>query len=92
MKTKRAGFATKIVILVLLVACALALLSLQTRLQQAQEELDAANQQVEDQIARNDALTDAIENRDAPDRIGDIARSQLDLLAPDEKVYVDIAD
>ncbi len=92
MKTKRAGFATKIVILVLLVACALALLSLQTRLQQAQEELDAANQQVEDQIARNDALTDAIENRDDPDRIGDIARSQLDLLAPDEKVYVDIAD
>ena len=92
MKTKRAGFATKIVILVLLVACALALLSLQTRLQQAQEELDAANQQVEDQIARNDALTDAMENRDDPDRIGDIARSQLDLLAPDEKVYVDIAD
>ena len=89
MKTKRAGIGTKFVILVLLVASITALLTLNSRLEQAKLERDTLSQEVQDQEENNAALADDIENSDAPDRIAAIAREKLGLVGQDEIVFID---
>lgn len=89
MKTKRAGIGTKFVILVLLVASITALLTLNSRLEQAKLERDTLSQEVRDQEENNAALADDIENSDDPDRIAAIAREKLGLVGQDEIVFID---
>ena len=89
MKTKKAGLATKLVILVLLIAVALALLSVRGKLQTAQDELDAVAKQVQVQTEINAGLSEDIANSDDADSIAEIAREKLDLVEPDERVFVD---
>ena len=89
MKLKRAGIGTKVLILILLAACATALLSLQGQLRKAQEERDALGVRVQEQQEENAALADSIANSDAPDYLANIARVMLGLLAPDEIEFID---
>ena len=89
MKVKRAGMATKLLVLVLLAALAVALLSTQAKLSAAQSERDELVRQAEAQREANAALADDIAHSDDPDYLADIARSKLGLLAPDEIVFVD---
>ena len=89
MKLKRAGIGTKFVILVLLVASVTALLTLNSRLEQAKLERDTLSQEVQDQEENNAALADDIENSDDPDRIAAIAREKLGLVGQDEIVFID---
>lgn len=89
MKLKRAGIGTKVLILILLAACATALLSLQGQLRQAQEERDALDVRVQEQQEENAALADSIANSDDPDYLANIARVMLGLLAPDEIEFID---
>ena len=89
MKVKRAGMATKLLVLVLLAALAVALLSTQTKLSAAQSERDELVRQVEAQREANAELADDIAHSDDPDYLADIARSKLGLLAPDEIEFVD---
>lgn len=89
MKTKRAGIGTKFVILVLLAASVTALLTLNSRLDQARLERDTLSQEVRDQEENNAALADDIANSDDPDRIAAIAREKLGLVGQDEIVFID---
>ena len=89
MKVKRAGMATKLLVLVLLAALAVALLSTQAKLSAAQSDRDELARQVEAQREANAALADDIAHSDDPDYLADIARSKLDLLEPDEIEFVD---
>ena len=89
MKVKHAGIATKLLVLVLLAALAVALLSTQAKLSAAQSERDELARQVSAQREANAELADDIAHSDDPDYLADIARSKLDLLAPDEIVFVD---
>ena len=89
MKVKRAGMATKLLVLVLLAALSVALLSTQARLSAAQSERDELARQVEAQREANAALADGIAHSGDPDYLADIARSKLDLLEPDEIEFVD---
>ena len=89
MKVKRAGMATKLLVLVLLAALAVALLSTQAKLNAAQSERDELVRQVEAQREANAALADDIAHSDDPDYLADIARGKLGLLEPDEIVFVD---
>jgi cell division protein FtsL len=89
MKTKRAGLSTKLVLLILMLAVALALLSVRARLEQAQEQLDAVKLQVQAQTGINEALRQDIAQSDSAQNVADIAREKLDLVEPDEKVFVD---
>ena len=89
MKVKRAGMATKMLVLVLLAALAVALLSTQAKLSAAQSERDDLARQVEEQREANAALADDIAHSDDPDYLADIARDKLGLLEPDEIVFVD---
>ena len=87
MRTKKTGLATKLVILTMLVAVTLALLSVRTRLQTAQSELDALSEQVRSQTEVNAGLAEDIANSGDPDKIADIAREKLDLIEPGERVF-----
>ena len=89
MKVKRAGMATKLLVLVLLAALAVALLSTQAKLSAAQSERDELVRQVEAQREANAELADDIAHSDDPDYLADIARGKLGLLEPDEIVFVD---
>ena len=87
MRTKKAGIATKLVILILLLAVVLALLSVRTQMQTAQEKLDALEQQVYSQTEINAGLEEDIANSSDPAKIADIAREKLGLVAPGERVF-----
>lgn len=87
MRTKKAGVATKLVILILLLAVSLALLSVRARMQSAQEARDALEAQVRSQTEINAGLSEDIANSGDPDKIADIAREKLDLVEPGERVF-----
>ena len=89
MRTKRAGIGTKFVILALLVASVTALLTLNSRLDQAKLGRDTLSQEVQDQAEDNAALADDIANCDDSDRIAAIAREKLGLVGQDEIVFID---
>ena len=89
MKVKRAGMATKLLVLVLLAALAVALLSTHAKLNAAQNQRDELARQVEAQREANAELADDIAHSDDPDYLADIARSKLGLLEPDEIEFVD---
>lgn len=87
-KTKKAGLLTKIVVLSLLIYMATALLNLQGQLKTTQAEQESLMGRVAAQTQVNADLADAVANPDDPDRIADIARDKLGLVAPGEKVFV----
>ena len=89
MKVKRAGMATKLLVLVLLAALAVALLSTQAKLSAAQSSRDDLTRQVEAQREANAALADDIAHSGDLDYLADIARSKLGLLEPNEIEFVD---
>lgn len=89
MKVKRAGVGTKILILVLLVGVVTALLSMRAQLADAQEQRDQLQAQVQAQVEKNSALSDAIDHSDDPEYIANFARGELGLVEPDEIRFVD---
>lgn len=88
MRLERATLTTKLVILAFMIAVVLALLSVQSRLREAQKELDAVKRQVQAQTEINAGLAEDIANSGSGD-LFDVARERLGLVEPDEKVFVD---
>ena len=88
MQIKKAGFLTKLVVLTLLIAATVSLLRLRTQIQQAQAEREALRIQVAGQTQVNADLRDAVDHSGDPARQADIARNELDLAAPGEKVII----
>lgn len=88
-KIKRAGMATKLLVLVLLAAVAVALLSTQAKLNAAQADREALSRQVQEQREANAALQDGIDHSGDPEYLADIARSRLGLVEPGEIEFVD---
>ena len=88
MKTKRAGFLTKLVILSLLVVTATGLLNLRTQILSAQAERAALQAARDAQLQVNADLKDAVDNSGDPDRQADMARTKLGLTAPGDQVIV----
>ena len=88
MQIKKAGFLTKLVVLALLVASAVSLLGLQGRIGEAQKEQEEMERKVAQQSQVNADLRDAIDHSSDPERQAAIARSELNLAAPGEKVII----
>ncbi len=88
MQFQRAGLLTKLVVLILAVTAAVTLLRMQDQIAQAKAERDQLQLQVSNQLLVNAELRDAVENSDDPQRRIDIARNELGLVAPGEKVIV----
>ena len=88
MQFKRSSFLTKLVVVTLIIAATVTLLRMQGQIQQAQAELDQAKVRVARQIQRNADLQDAVDHSDDPQRQADIAREELGLVSPGEKVII----
>ena len=87
MKVKKAGFATKLIILILLLAVSLSLLSVRSQLQTAQAELNSLENQVRTQTEINAGLKEDIANSGDDQKIAAIAREKLNLVEPGERVF-----
>ena len=88
MKIRQAGFLTKIVVLTLLIAASVTLLRMRGQIREAREKLDEQKLLVAGQTQINADLRDAIDHSGDPDRQADIARTELGLVAPGEKVII----
>ena len=91
MQFKRAGFLTKIVVLVLLIYMAITLLDLRGRIQAVQAERDALARQVTSQLLENRKLEDAIENSDDPEMLEQVARDR-GYVEQGETLFIDVAN
>ena len=89
MKVKRAGMATKLLVLVLLAVLSVCLLTTQAQLSAVQADRDELARQVQAQQEVNAALADDIAHSGDPEYLADIARSKLGMLEPDEIEFVD---
>lgn len=85
---KKAGLMTKLVVLTLLIYMAITLLNLQSQVRAVQMEAAELESQVQAQSLENADLADAVANPDDPERIADVARDKLGLIAPGGKVFV----
>ena len=88
MKFKKASFLTKLVVMIMLIAVSVTLLRLQGQITAAQAERDELQLKLARQIQRNADLRDAVEHSEDPDRQADVARSELGLVAPGEKIII----
>ena len=88
MQIKKASFLTKLVVLTLLIMTTVSLLRLRTQIQQAQTELEELQSQVAGQSQVNADLRDAVDHSGDPARQADIARNELGLAGPGEKVII----
>lgn len=88
MQLKKASFLTKIVVLILIIAATVSLLRMQGQIALATSEREELELRVARQTQINADLQDAVDHSDDPDRQSDIARSELGLAAPGEKVII----
>ena len=91
MTFKRAGFLTKIVVLVLLIYMALSLIEIRGKIQGVQTQRDDLSRQVTDQRLENQKLADAIENSDDPEMLERVARER-GYVEKDETLFIDVAN
>lgn len=89
MKTVKASFITKIVILIMIVYLSITLLNLRGDIQTAQATLDVVQSQAVAQTAENAALEEDIKNGDDPETILEIAKEKLGLVEPGEVIFYD---
>ena len=83
-QSKKVGLLAKIILLILLAYMIFTLVSVRQKIADANAAVETLTQQVSDQ-------TNAIENRDDPSYVEDIAREKLGLVAPNDRVF-NIAD
>ena len=91
MTFKRAGFLTKIVVLILLIYMAISLLDLRGKIQDVQDQRDVLARQVTDQRLENQKLDDAIANSSDPEMLEQVARDR-GYVEENETLFIDVAN
>ena len=91
-KLKRAGFLTKIVVVILLVYLAIMLLNLRGKIRDAKEDLASYQAQIEQQQQTNAQLESDVKNGTAEEELEAIARYNLGLVKTKKKVFYDITN
>lgn len=91
MHFKRAGFLTKIVVLALLIYLATSLLDLRGQIQTIQGELTGKEQQVAELRQENEEKSYAIDHKDDPEVIEEVAREK-GFQDKDALLYIDVAN
>ncbi len=92
MKFKGASLITKIVILALVVYAGISLFSLRQQTAETQNKRDELQQQVDKLRQENTERQYDIDHSTDPEIIEDVARNELGLVKPGEKIYYDIGD
>lgn len=88
----KSGFFTKLLILVLLVALSGQLYLLHGQVAEAQAQKDALSSRVAEQQQINDQLQAGIDNGGSEEEMKKIAREELDLVDPNEKIFYDTSN
>lgn len=84
---KRAGLLGKILLIVVLAYMIFLLIGVRQKISIAKAEVETLTEQVAQQTQSNTELSNAIENRDNPNFLEDIAREKLDLASPHDRVF-----
>ena len=86
-RSKPVGLLLKILCLILVVYMALTFLHVRRQISDTKNAIESLTQQVNDQTQTNTELSNAIENRDDPSYIEDIAREKLGLVTSNDRVF-----
>lgn len=86
-RSKKVGLVIRILFLVLLAYMIFTLISVRQKISAANADVETLTQQVSDQTQANTALENAIENRDDPSFLEDLAREKLGLVGPNDRVF-----
>jgi cell division protein FtsL len=86
-RSKPVGLLVKILCIILVVYMALTFLHVRRQISDAKNAIETLTQQVSDQTQTNTELSNAIENRDDPSYIEDIAREKLGLVTSNDRVF-----
>ena len=84
---KRAGLLGKILLIVVLAYMIFLRIGVRQKIAIAKAEVETLTEQVAQQTQSNTELSNAIENRDNPNFLEDIAREKLDLASPHDRVF-----
>ena len=91
LRAKKVGLLVKIALLILLAYLITTLVNVRQQIGDAHAAIETLTEQVNDQTQANTELSNAIENRNDPSYLEDVARERLGLVAPNDRVFY-IAD
>ena len=91
LRAKKVGLLVKIALLILLAYLIITLVNVRQQIGVAHAAIETLTEQVNDQTQANTELSNAIENRNDPSYLEDVARERLGLVAPNDRVFY-IAD
>ena len=91
LRAKKVGLLVKIALLILLAYLIITLVNVRQQIGDAHAAIETLTEQVNDQTQDNTELSNAIENRNDPSYLEDVARERLGLVAPNDRVFY-IAD
>ena len=91
LRAKKVGLLVKIALLILLAYLIITLVNVRQQIGYAHAAIETLTEQVNDQTQANTELSNAIENRNDPSYLEDVARERLGLVAPNDRVFY-IAD
>ena len=86
-RPKKAGLLVRLLVLLLVAYMIFLFWSVRQRISDTRAEIAQLTTQVADQIQTNTELQNAIENRDDPSFVEDVARERLGLVSPNDKVF-----
>lgn len=85
--SKKVGLLGRILLVLILAYMVYMLVSVRQEISAARTEVETLTEQVAEQEQYNTELSNAIENRDNPDFVEDIAREKLGLVSPSDRVF-----
>lgn len=92
MKIKKSSLIIRIVIVALILYAGISLVTLKSQTQNAEERRDELQKQVDAAVQENEELQYAIEHSTDPEIIEDVARNDIGLVRPGEKLFYDVSD
>jgi len=87
LQSKKASILIRIVLVAILIYMIFLLIHVRQQITATQAEVRTLTEEVADQTQTNTELTNAIENRDDPSFLKDVARERLDLVTPNDRVF-----
>jgi cell division protein FtsL len=87
LQSRKTGILLRIILLIVLAYMIFLLVHVRQQITATQAEIRTLTEEVADQTQTNTELTNAIENRDDPSFLKDVARERLDLVTPNDRVF-----
>ena len=87
LQSRTAGILLRITLVAILIYMIFLLVHVRQQITATQAEIRTLTEEVADQTQTNTELTNAIENRDDPAFLKDVARERLDLVTPNDRVF-----